>query len=107
MSESDDVGDCGRTDNSDGIDNADEVDTKRTVSVTLEPVPDHSPEKPYAEVRRVGKFRYAVTIEHAPQITADPWIVWGHDRAIKKGVKQLRKYVKWLDRRSKREKIVL
>lgn len=67
-------------------------------------------ERPYAEVRRVGRYRYAVQIVHnvAPnRVRADPWVKFGRERAYAKGRKELKKYVKWLNRVSEKGRIDL
>jgi hypothetical protein len=65
-------------------------------------------QRPYVEVRRLGKFRYSIRIIHSVMQRGpggDPWVRYGRLRAFRKGRKELKKYVKWLDRRSRAERI--
>lgn len=66
--------------------------------------------RPYAEIRRIGRFRYSVKIIHhliQQGPGGDPWIRFGRARAIKKGKKELKRYQKWLNRTSERDIVVL
>lgn len=67
-------------------------------------------ERPYAEVRRLGRFRYSVRLIHhiiQQGPGGDPWVKFGRERAYRKGRKELKKYMKWLNRRNQMERIDL
>lgn len=51
-------------------------------------------EQPYATVERVGRWIYAVFIKDGTRKSTDPWRVWGYHRAVRKGKRELKKYVK-------------
>lgn len=63
--------------------------------------------KPHALVERVGRWRYAVKIVDGITATVDPWLRWGYGKAVRKGKRELKRYLRRKTLRSQKERIDL